>query len=85
VERVVAEELMQLSADAAMPQVRAIATQKLELLAEFAGEQRATRNQDDQAHYGLLQVDINRFLNRDIEGIPGPPTPGLPPGSPIGQ
>ena len=85
VERVVAEELMRLSADAAMPQVRAIAIQKLELLAEFAGERRATRDQDDQAHYGLLQVDINRFLNRDIDGIPGPAAPALPPGSPIGQ
>ena len=85
VERVVAEVLMGLSAQAEMPQVRAIAVQKLELLAEAAGERRATRDPDDQAHYGLLQVDINRFLNRDIDGIPGPAAPGLPPGSPIGH
>lgn len=84
VERVVAEELMRLSTEAVMPQVRAIVVQKLELLQELASERRATRNPDDQAHFGLLEADISRFLNRDVDDVPGPDTPDLPPGSPIG-
>jgi hypothetical protein len=85
VERVVAEELMRLSAEASMPQVRAIVVQKLELLQELSSERRATRNPDDQAHFGLLEADISRYLNREIENVPGPGAPELPPGSPIGQ
>jgi hypothetical protein len=84
VERVVAEELMRLSAAAAMPQVRAIVVQKLEMLQELASERRASRNPDDQAHFGLLEADISRYLNREVEDVPGPHTPDLPPGSPIG-
>jgi hypothetical protein len=84
VERVVAEELMRLSTEAGMPQVRAIVVQKLELLQELASERRATRNPDDQAHFGLLETDISRYLNREIEDVPGPDAPELPPGSPIG-
>jgi hypothetical protein len=55
------------------------------MLQELASERRASRNRDDQAHFGLLEADISRYLNREVEEVPGPDAPDLPPGSPIGQ
>lgn len=85
VERVVADELMRASAEASMPQVRAVLVQKLELLQELSGERRGTADPADQAHFGLLEADITRFLNREVRGVPGADHLRLPPGSPIGQ
>jgi hypothetical protein len=84
VERVLVEELMRLSDIAAMPMVRALAIQKLELVQDLAGSRRGASDANDRAHFGMMETDIVRFLNRPVEEVPGPTAPALPPGSPIG-
>ena len=78
--RVVVDRLMDLAADAPMPQVRAVARRKLVEIAARGGQADAA----EQAHRELLAADIRRFLDRDW--VPqerrAPPTP--PPGAPIG-
>ncbi len=85
VERVVAERLMALAADAAMPQVRAIASRRLERMRDdFAGfVSHAT--EPDAAHYGLLARDIDRFLARPAGEFTQPGVATAPPGAPIGE
>ena len=83
VERVVVENLIGLATNAGMPQVRAIAAQRLTRLASESG--RANLNQLDAAHYALLSKDIERALNRPAAPYAPPGIPAIPPGAPIGE
>jgi hypothetical protein len=85
VQRVAAEQLMALAASADMPQVRAIATMKLEEARKrLASMASAADDQAAAAHAALLARDIARFLdNPDAFKRPAPIV--LPPGAPIGE
>jgi hypothetical protein len=82
VERVVAERLMGLAANARMPQVRALASNALQSLASSgaAGSSRLAA-----AHEALLAQDIRRFLERPAAPQASLATPAAPPGPPIGE
>lgn len=84
-ERVVTEQLMKLAGTAAMPQVRALASLRLERLREdFRGfVDHAT--EASAAHYALLARDINRFLERPAGAYQQPEAAVPPPGAPIGE
>jgi hypothetical protein len=85
VERVVVDNLMRLAATADMPQVRALASYRL----QQRGVQLATANgeseTDDAAHYTLIARDIETFLERPMEPYTLQPAPAAPPGAPIGE
>jgi hypothetical protein len=85
VQRVVVEELMELAASARMPQVRAMATLKLEELRRRVEPGQGRSDESSRAHSALLAADIRRFLERDYDptGSVAPLEP--PPGSPIGE
>jgi hypothetical protein len=85
VERVVVEELMDLAATAPMPQVRAMATLKLEELRRRIEQGRGEADESTRAHSMLLASDIRRFLERDYDPIDSPAPLDPPPGSPIGE
>ncbi len=82
--RVVAEGLMGLAGGAQMPQVRAIASQRLEMMKLGAAE-RAQLHDADGAHFMLLASDIQRFQDRPYGALTAPGTPSAPPGAPIGS
>ena len=69
VQRVVVDQLMNLAANAPMPQVRAIATAKLQQARTAASA--VTANSPAGAHAQLIAADIKRFLER-------PATPATP-------
>jgi hypothetical protein len=84
VQRVVVEQLMTLASTADMPQVRAIASQKLQqrqqrLTAAPAGSGLSS------AHATLLAADIKRFLDRPFAPASRAEIPTAPPGAPIGD
>ena len=82
VERVVVDRLIELAAEAGMPQVRAIASDAIRDL-ESNIRPRAG-SPADRAHYRSIAADIERFLERPAgEREPEPPV-DAPPGSPIG-
>lgn len=81
-ERVLVERLMDLAADAPMPQVRAVAALKLREIGRRAA--RARGDVHERAHLQLLAADIDRFLERPSERESRLPPLDLPPGSPIG-
>src|SRR5262249_55767093 len=78
------DRLTWLASTARLPQVRAIASQRLAQL--LTGQLRAeSATEADRAHHALLAADIKRFLERPAEPghlIPAPPAP---PGAPIGD
>jgi hypothetical protein len=82
VQHVVVGELMRLSAEAAMPEVRAITTARLERLAEETA--RSKRGAAQRASDAYVAREIERFLDRDFDpgARPAPLVP--PPGAPIG-
>ena len=83
VQRVVIERLMTLASTADMPQVRAIASQKLK-----QREQRLTAvpaTGASSAHAALLASDIKRFLDRPFAPATRADVPTAPPGAPIGE
>ena len=82
--RVVADGLMSLAGEAAMPQVRAVAAQHLAWLGD-AAESRSTGDDHAAAHFGLLARDIRRFEERPHEPWAPLVTPDPPPGAPIGS
>jgi hypothetical protein len=93
VERVIIDELIDLAGSASMPQVRAIATLKLEkrsaelarLTAATGGAARAG-SVAAEAHANLLASDITRFLERPALAVAvRTPGPEIPPGAPIGE
>jgi hypothetical protein len=84
VQRVFADRLMALAANAAMPQVRAIASARLERMRETF-EQSTGGRDGDTAHRVLLARDIARFLERPASEFTQPATQSAPPGAPIGE
>ncbi|MXX56318.1 MAG: DUF5117 domain-containing protein [Gemmatimonadetes bacterium] len=81
--RVVADGLMGLAGGAPMPQVRAVAEQRLRMLREMA----VTRSDGYgamAAHFALLARDIERFENRPHGAWAPTPSQQAPPGAPIG-
>ncbi|MGH9160141.1 MAG: zinc-dependent metalloprotease [Vicinamibacteraceae bacterium] len=88
VERVLAEQLMDVAAHARMAQVRAVATERLQRLVEPALRQRGgvTNESGAMAARSLLGADITRFLERPAAPVADRPvTPPAPPGAPIGD
>jgi hypothetical protein len=82
-ERVAVDALTRLSSNARMPQVRAIASARLQRLqAQLA---RASTDSADNAHRMLLARDIERALNRPAAPYNVLPSPNAPPGAPIGE
>ncbi|HXV85196.1 MAG TPA: hypothetical protein VD793_00780, partial [Gemmatimonadales bacterium] len=83
VQRVVMERLMDLSANADMPQVRAVATGRLVRQMNASGQMSAG---DDatQSHHHTLAMDIKRFLDRPHQAYVRQPVADAPPGAPIG-
>lgn len=83
VQRVAIDRLMDLAANADMPQVRAIATHRLARRMQQSGSM--TGGSDaDQAHYQLLAADMKRFLDRPHAAYARPAVVDAPPGAPIG-
>ena len=89
VERVVVDELIDLAGSAAMPQVRAIATLKLQRRAAQltgTGGRAQSPTVATAAHASLLASDIRRFLDRPATAVAVRiPSPAAPPGAPIGE
>jgi hypothetical protein len=84
VQRVVVEHLMTLASTADMPQVRAIATQKLQQRGQRLTAL-AQSSMSASAHAGLLASDIQRFLERPFAPATRTDIPTAPPGAPIGD
>jgi hypothetical protein len=83
-QRVLVEELIRLATEAEMPQVRAIAANRLQRrmnssAAITAGDEATV------AHHQLLARDIRRMLERPAEPYRPPAVPVAPPGAPIGE
>ncbi len=86
VQRVAIERLMTLANGADMPQVRAIATQKLRQRQQrLSAAAAAPANGGSAAHASLLAADIKRFLDRPFAPAVRAETPPAPPGAPIGD
>ncbi len=83
VQRVVVEHLMTLANSADMPQVRAIASQKLQQRQQRLTSTPATGAAG--AHATLLASDIKRFLDRPFAPAVRADIPTPPPGAPIGD
>jgi len=83
-ERVMVDRLTWLAESAANPQVRAIASAKLQALAaRFRGP---STDEAEQAARTLMAADIKRFIERDAaEGQKLIPPSPAPPGAPIGD
>jgi hypothetical protein len=85
VQRVAAEHLMGLAASAGMPQVRAIATSKLEdARRRLLNVVNASPDESTGAHAALLARDIARFLENP-DAFKRPALIAVPPGAPIGE
>jgi hypothetical protein len=68
-----------------MPQVRAVATLRLERRLAELRTATAGSDQAAAAHANLLARDITRFLDRPAPAVENPGRPSTPPGAPIGQ
>ncbi len=84
VQRVVVERLMTLASTADMPQVRAIASQKLQQRAQRLAAAPSS-NAGAAAHAAMLASDIKRFLDRPYTPANRIDAPTAPPGAPIGD
>ena len=88
VQRVVLDRLLELAANAGMPQVRAVVEWELVGLRDSLTEALETAaGRDDSgaaAHYRALATDIGRYLDRQGEPTEAPRPLRVPPGSPIG-
>jgi hypothetical protein len=84
VQRVAVDELMRLAANAGMPQVRAVATERLaRTMNQLASANPA--NDADRAHVLLLTQDIKRFLDRPYAAYAPPRMVEPVRGDPIGD
>ncbi len=81
VESVLVERLMAVAANARMPQVRALVSDRLRSLTTVA----STPDRAEAAHVALLASDIQRFLARPAPASTLPALLTLPPGAPIGD
>ena len=68
-----------------MPQVRAIASHRLESLSTILRTETSGRSAADEAHSRLLARDIQRFLERPSQPFGQPAARPIPPGAPIGD
>jgi hypothetical protein len=84
VQRVAVEELMQLAANASMPQVRAVATERLAWKMNQLASATPTTDAD-RAHFLLLTQDIKRFLDRPYAAYAPPRMVEPVRGDPIGD
>jgi hypothetical protein len=82
-ERVAVEALLRLAGNARMPQVRALASARLQRLQPMLAQGGA--DAEDAAHRVLLARDIDRALNRPAAPYASPAVPVAPPGAPIGE
>lgn len=85
VQRALVERLIVLAAQAPMPQVRAIAASRLEMLQDRLAKSGASTSGSSRAHGRLIAADIKRFLERPAEPMRPPAKPDIPPGAPIGS
>ncbi len=85
IERVVIDRLMNLAANADMPQVRALTTARLIRTRDNLSDWTENAADADAAHFMLLARDVTRFLERPAEPFAQPATSVAPPGAPIGQ
>jgi hypothetical protein len=85
VQRVAVDGLVGLAASAGMPQVRAVATLRLERRLADLRTAAGSPDQATAAHAGLLARDISRFLERPGPTVETRAAPASPPGAPIGQ
>jgi Met-zincin len=83
VESVVVRRLMDLSASAEMPQVRAVATHRLQMLRSRLAAGSADPAEASMAT--LVRGEIDRFLARPWQANEHITVPNAPPGSPIGD
>ncbi len=83
--RVVVDRLMALAATVQMPQVRAIATWKLDSLRDKLTPAGGTVTNAAAASARLIAEDIKRFLERPAEPYKPTAAPAQPPGAPIGD
>jgi hypothetical protein len=84
IERVVVDQLMELAANAPMPQVRAFATLALQQRAAALGRV-VVGDVATRASSALFANDIKRFLNRPAAPAPRATAIDVPPGAPIGE
>jgi hypothetical protein len=84
VQRVVIERLMDLSANADMPQVRAVATGRLVRRMNESGSM-SGGDGATLAHHHMLAMDVKRFLERPYQAYVRQPIVDAPPGAPIGD
>jgi len=82
--RVLVERLMELAGNSPMPQVRALATQRL-VAFQNPAVMGSAPSSGDTAAFGLIAADIKRFLERPLAPITTPAQPDPPPGAPIGD
>jgi hypothetical protein len=82
-QRVLVEQMIALAKNAPMPQVRAIATDRLS--SRMTALRRPGATGDERAHRALLASDIERFIERPAGTADSPPLPEAPPGAPIGE
>jgi Met-zincin/Domain of unknown function (DUF5117) len=85
VERVVVDNLMQLAGGADMPQVRAIATYRLQQRQTQLAAANGEADTSQAAHIALIARDIEKFLDRPMQPYTLPNAPNAPPGAPIGD
>jgi hypothetical protein len=83
VQRVTVEHLMTLAGGASMPQVRAIASHRLQR--QLTALQAPQTSAAATAHGTLLGADIKRFLERPAPTATRSDIPEAPPGAPIGD
>jgi hypothetical protein len=83
IERVLVERLMELAAGAAMPQVRAVALDRLVRIRDRYGAAGQGASAYD-VHGRLLRAEIDRWLERPYAPAERRPLPSMPPGAPIG-
>ncbi len=84
-ERVLVDRLQWLATSAPNGEVRAIASLKLQRLADRIRDN-GTKNEADIAQHTLLAADIKRFLERPMaDGVEVMPVAPAPPGAPIGD
>ncbi|HEX6368318.1 MAG TPA: zinc-dependent metalloprotease [Longimicrobium sp.] len=84
IEYAIVRRLMVLAADAAMPQVRALAQEELAQIRAHWNAELVPQN-PEHAHRALLAGEITRFLERPWTPDTRLPLPDLPPGQPIGD
>jgi hypothetical protein len=84
-QRVFVDRLVGLAGSAALPQVRAIATYRLDRRRAALAAAQPGLPEAERAHRAMLVRDIARFLERPGEAYRTAATPAPPPGAPIGQ